>query len=186
MLGDRRRQIGRSDGVSLVETVVVLVILLLLVTMISPSVLGMGERAELDEDLKRFGRTLRLTAEEAVKTGKTLAVVIDVMDGYYTVYEANDDNRYNGDQEAVIETSSLDKCWIDEIIFEDGSHQYSGELFLRATPHGWGGSVLLNIIDKDDRARFVRCDRATTRVLVKRQPLGMLEAREEVSMTSRL
>jgi len=171
-------------GFTLLETVVVLVIMALMLGIVVGNVFGYLQQLRLNEDVSRFARTLRLSSEEAVMRGREIAVVIEVLDGYYTVYEANDNNIYREIDTPIIERQGLDICWIDKINHEDGTNQYSGELILRATPGGWNRSVVFDLIDKEGRRRFLRCDHLTTRVIESKQPLELLEPREQVSMTA--
>ena len=172
-----------TRGSTLLEALFVVAILALMISLVVVDFTGMIRRSRLDEDVARFSRTMRLTAEQAVLRGRDLAVVVEITDGYYTVYEANEENRYGGELEPVIAQQSLDRCYIDQTDFEDGTHQYSGELILRATPEGWATSIVLNLRGIYDRQRFVRYDRATTRVIVARQPLYLPEPQEQVYMT---
>ncbi|MBN1845477.1 MAG: hypothetical protein JW810_07320 [Sedimentisphaerales bacterium] len=160
----------------------VLVIMALLVTMLTVRMVDRLPRVRLDRDVQRFVHTLRATAEEAVRRSQTFAVVIDVYDGYYTVYEVDEKDQIDQNVEPFIEQQALDECWIDEMEFEDGSHQYSGQVILRATAEGWSGSLLFRLIDREDRQRYVRCDRFTTRVIADRHPLELLEAKSQIAM----
>ena len=173
-------------GYTLLETVVILAVLLLLVTIVSVTYFGNLMQRRLDADVGEFARTLRLAAEHAVLRGESFAVVISVYDGKYTVYPANIGNYYSEADEPLVESRRLERCWIDEIEFEDGTTQYSGEIILQATPQGWGASLVVNMLDKDDRARYLRCDNSTTNVVVDRHPLYLLEPQTDVSMFSPL
>ena len=160
-------------------------LLALAMSIVALDLFGMIGRSVFDKDVGRFARTLRVTAEQAIFRGETLAVVIDVRDGYYTVYEANSEDRYD-DLEPLIDRKGLDECYIETIEFADGSHQFSGELILHATAEGWESSWLFELIDLDERLRWLRCDGFTPRVVVDNQPLEMLEAHSELSMSSSL
>ena len=182
-----------SCGLVLIEIVLVFLIISLMLGIAVPNVIKVVRKTRLDADAARFARTLRTTAELAVLYGRELDVVIDVIDGYYTIYdkdreeESNDETINDGYEyiEPVIERQGLDYCYIEQIDFPDGSHQYSGELILHATAEGWGTSIVFNLIDdRNQRKRYVRCDRQTVRVKESRQPLNMLEAKKEVSMTT--
>jgi len=142
-------------------------------------------RARLDNDVGRFTRTLRTAADYAAYSGKTVAVVLDVTDGYYTVYEANAKDSYDDmDIEPIMEQQALDWCYIEEVELEDGSKQYSGEIILHVTPRGWGASVLFYLLDdRNNLHRFVRCDRFTPRVVQSRTPVYLLETHEELSLS---
>ena len=184
----RPPQPGSARGYTLLETVVVLTLLALLISLVAASVFGGLKRSRLDSDVAQFARTMRLAAEQAVLTGETFAVAIEIYDGYYEIYEDNDENvnGANGDIEPLIERQSLDRCWIDEIEFEDGSRVYSGEVVFRATPEGWKDSLIFRIKDRDDRWRYIRCDKFTTNVTVARKPLELLQPQESLSMRTSL
>jgi len=171
-------------GFTLLETIVVLVIMALMLVIVVGNVFGYIQQLRLDEDVRRFARTLRLSAEEAMMRSRDVAVVIEVLDGYYTVYEAKENDIYREIDTPLVERQGLDICWIDKINHEDGTNQYSGELILRATPSGWNRSVVFDLIDKEGRRRYLRCDRLTTKVTESKQPLELLEPREQVSMTA--
>ena len=181
-----------SYGLVLVEIVLVFLIISLMLGIAVPYAIKVVRKTRLDADAARFARTLRKTAELAVLYGRELDVVVDITDGYYTIYdqsreeESNDETINDGYEyiEPVIEQQGLDHCYIEQIDFPDGSHQYSGELILHATAEGWGTSIVFNLIDdRNQRKRYVRCDRQTVRVKESRQPLSMLEPKKEVSMT---
>ena len=148
--------------------------------------MGMIQRTQLDDDVGCFARSMRTAAEQAAITGRTLAVVIEVTDGFYTVYEANSDNDYGEDANMILERQSLDRCYIDEIDFEDGTHQYSGELILQVTSQGWTAGVVLNLIDLHEHRRYVRFERQRPRVTVAHEMLYLPEPRSEVSMNTPL
>ena len=181
-------------GLVLIEIVLVFLIISLLLGIAVPNAIKVIRKTRLDEDAARFARTLRTTAELAVLYGHELDVVIDVTDGYYTIYDKNRKEEQSENEtindgyeyiEPVIERQGLDYCYIEQIDFPDGSHQYSGELILHATAEGWGTSIVFNLIDdRNQRKRYVRCDRQTVRVKESRQPLSMLEAKKEISMTT--
>jgi len=149
----------------------------------------MIRRARLDEDVARFARTLRLTAQEAIVRGQELIVQIDITDGYYTVYET-DKKVALEDREPLISGGSLDRYFIEKIEFEDGKLQFSGDLILRATPEGWSQSVAFNLKEgvygAVPRKHFMRCDRLTARVVSSKEPLELLGSRTRVSMVSPL
>ena len=164
----------------------VLAMLSLILGLVALNLFGIIGRSVFDEDAGRFARTLRLTCEQAMRRRKQLAVVIDVTDGYYTVYEANTKDRYTDEMEPLIEQQGLDECYIDSVEFADGSQQFSGELILHATAQGWQESWLFTLIDLNEQLRWLRCDRWTMRVMVDNQPLVLPEALREVSMAAPL
>jgi len=179
-------KIRGGAGYTLLESVVILAVLALLTSIVSVSVFGSYMHRRLDADVAAFARTLRLAAEHAVLQGETFAVVIEVYDGKYSVYPANPENDYFDNDETLLEPQRLERCWIDEIEFEDGSPQYSGEVVIQATPQGWAGSILVHLLDKDDRARYLRLDKLTTNVVVDRNELSLLEPQKNVYMLSPL
>ncbi|KPK76315.1 MAG: hypothetical protein AMJ79_07145, partial [Phycisphaerae bacterium SM23_30] len=107
-------------------------------------------------------------------------------DGSYTIYQLDNERQYHDGLTPLLRTQRLERCLIDEIKFEDGSRQYSGEVILYATPQGWSASILFDLRDKDDRRRYVRCDRLTTRVLFDNKSLDLWEPQQVVSMYSPL
>jgi len=171
-----------ARGFTYVEIVVVIAIILLLAFLFSVNLIDRIPDAKLDRDVSQFVNTLRGAVQEAILRQENLVVVIEVHDGYYSVYPESDPGEYDEDTEPLFEREQLRRCWIDEMEFEDGSHQYSGKITFWATPHGWSGSVLFNLLDKDDRERFVRIDRYTTRVIMDEKPLELLEAKNTITM----
>ncbi|MHA1565366.1 MAG: hypothetical protein ACTSX7_08655 [Alphaproteobacteria bacterium] len=169
-------------GHTLVEALCAIALLALFTGFIGPNVLDSIERARVDEDVADFARTLRRATEQAVFRNRNYVILIEVIDGYYTIYEADSEGVIAEDAEPLLERSVLDRVYIDEIEHEDGSHQYGSELVLHATPEGWKSSVLLVLLDPDERIRFLRCDRLTSRVAVSRQPLFMLPAKSDVAL----
>jgi len=182
----RLRRRRYSLGHTLIEALLVVGIMAVILTIAAPRMIGWLGRSAVDEDVGRFVRTLQTTAQEAIYRGRRLAVVIEVLDGYYTVYEANSEDRYEQDLEPLIERQGLDECYIENIEFADGSQQFSGELVLHAAAQGWESSWLLTLIDLDEQLRWVRCDRGTIRVISDRQPLALPEPRTSVSISSPL
>jgi prepilin-type N-terminal cleavage/methylation domain-containing protein len=169
-------------GFTFVEVIVVAAIILLLVGFFSLRLLDRIDDAKLDRDVNQFVTTLRGAVQEAILRKENLAVVIEVHDGYYTVYQETEPGKYDEEVEPLFTTEQLRLCWIDDMQFDDGEHQYSGKITFWATPQGWSGSVLFNLLDDEDRERFVRIDRYTTRVLMDEQPLELLEAKSTITM----
>lgn len=170
----------QADGFVLLELVLISLIMILLITLVSVSIVGSVRRVRLDEDVAQFARTLRLAANQAIFSQKNYTVVIDIMDGYYTVY--GEKVKMNKPAPRLIDTQRLNWCYIESIEFEDRTHQYSGKIVLEATPKGWNQSILFNLIDdRNEQKRFLRCDRFTTRTTVSRQPLKMWRPRNSVA-----
>jgi hypothetical protein len=162
--------------------VIVFLIIAALMTLVSVNIVGIVQRTRLDEDVSRFAHTLRTAAEQAVFLGRDIEIYLEVTDGYYTVYDTKE-SETGEEQIVLIDTRGLDRSYIDVIEYEDGSRQYSGELILKATPEGWSGTVLFNLLDdRDEHERFLRCDRLTTRVLVSSQPLDFPEPLSDLSL----
>ena len=172
-------------GHTLIEAVLAVAIMALIVGIAAVSLVAMVDRSRLDKDVGKFARTLRTAAEQAVFRNENIEVVIEVLEGYYTVYQDGKKNEADQEEdEPLIDRQVLEEFYIEDIEFEDGSHQYSGEIVLKATPQGWKGSVLINLISVDDKMRFVRCDRMTTGVIDSRQMLELPESQSHVSMYS--
>ncbi len=174
----------RNRGLSLLETILAATILTLLVGLVIFDTVGVFRGQRLNRDVSRFVQIMTLTAQQAVFNSNNYLVFIDVNSGIYTVYEEVSKNTYD-EFDPLIDASSLDWCYIDEILYDDGSNQYSGELILRATPRGWDRSVLLNLIDdQNEYRRYVRFERHTLNINVSNLPLDFPEAYEELSMDS--
>jgi len=176
-------------GFVLLEIVIVFLILATLIGLASLNLVGLVQRTRLDEDVSRFAQTLRLAAEQAVFLGRDIEILLEVTDGYYTVYEASESGTEEGqegmeseeEQKILIPTRGLNRSYIDVIEYEDGSRQYSGELVLKATPEGWSSTVLFSLLDdRDEHQRYLRCDRMTTRVIVSSQELEFPEPQAEL------
>ncbi len=173
-------------GFVLLEIVVVFLILASLIGLASLNLVGLVQRTRLDEDVSRFAQTLRLAAEQAVFLGRDIEILLEVTDGYYTVYEASESGTEEGqeseaEQKILIPTRGLNRSYIDVIEYEDGSRQYSGELVLKATPEGWSSTVLFSLLDdRDEHQRYLRCDRMTTRVIVSSQEPEFPEPQAEL------
>ena len=169
----------------LVELAVVFVIIALLLSLVTIDPVSRIQQARGSEDLFRFTHTLRTAAESAVMQGKKIAVVIDISDGYYAVYKLDRDDSFYDDQdeeqEPFIKPGYLKDNYIEQIDFEDGSHQLSGELVLYATAQGWDRSVVFSLInDQAEQHKFLRCDRFTTNVITSGVPVELLEPVEEL------
>ena len=174
------RTISQAGGFVLIELVVITLILLLLISLVSVSVIETIRRVRLDEDIAQFARTLRLASDQAVFSKKNFIVKIDVMDGYYTVYE--EESKMSTQTPRLIDTQQLKWSYIKNAQLEDGTHQYSGDITLVATPQGWNHSILFNLIDdRNERKRYIRCDRFTSRTTVLRQPLEMWQPRKSIT-----
>ena len=170
------------SGFTFVEAIMAGAILLLLVAFFSVNLIDRIPEAKLDRDVAQFVNILRGAVQEAILRQENLVVVIEIHDGYYTVYQESEPGEYDEDAEPLFEREQLRRCWIDEVEHENGEHQYSGMVIFKATPQGWSGSVLFNLLDKDDRERFVRIDRYTTRVIMDEKPLELLEAKNTITM----
>ncbi|MBN2377858.1 MAG: type II secretion system protein [Sedimentisphaerales bacterium] len=169
-------------GMTLFEAVVVLALLGMMFSLVGLNIFGRIKQTRMNEDVSRFARTLRTAAREAVIRQKDLLVVVEVYDGYYSVYVDDPEEPYSEVSEPLLEPEQLSFCWIDEIEFEDGSRQYSGQLRLRATPQGWSGTRLMKLVYEKRGSelrmeRYLRCDRFTTKVTVSRQPISMPQAK---------
>jgi len=169
-------------GHTLVEVLCAIALLALFTSLIIVNVMGSIEQSRVDEDVGDFARTLRRATEQAVFRNRHYVILIEVIDGYYTIYEADSEGVISDDAEPLLEPGVLDRVYIDEIEHEDGSHQYGSELLLYATPEGWKSSVLMVLLDPEERVRFLRCDRLTSRVVTSRQPLVMLPALSDVAI----
>lgn len=173
-------------GFVLLEIVIVFLILATLIGLASLNLVGLVQRTRLDEDVSRFAQTLRLAAEQAVFLGRDIEILLEVTDGYYTVYEASgleteEGQESEAEQKILIPTRGLNRSYIDVIEYEDGSRQYSGELVLKATPEGWSSTVLFSLLDdRDEHQRYLRCDRMTTRVIVSSQEPEFPEPQAEL------
>ncbi len=170
----------------LVELVVVALILALLIGFVSVNAVGVFQRVRLDSDLASFHQTLRLACEQAVFSGKSYVVDIEVTDGYYTVYTESDKKQRDEEVDILIDEQQLEWCYIDEVEFRGGAHQYSGRVTLKATPKGWEDTLLFVFTDEFDQLRFLRCDRFTSQVTLSSQPLEMPKIYKDVSMSSPL
>jgi type II secretory pathway pseudopilin PulG len=169
-------------GLVLLELVVVFAIIAMLVGIVVMGPVLRTRRASIDRDVFQFVHTLRSTAEYAMFTGSECIVVIDIYGGYYSVYETADEEEYY-DLSPLMEPGSLDICWIQQVGFEDGTNQYSGELIVHAGSQGWRKSLVFDLIDdRNELQRFVRCDHNTTNVLSSNQPLELLEPQEAVGL----
>ena len=166
------------------EAIVVLAIMVIMIALVSVNVFGRIKFWRLNQDVGRFTHTLNLAAEQAVFSGRTLAVVIGVYEGSYAFYPVDINNKFTEQLEPVLPPQRLEKCLIEKIEFENGTSQFSGEVVLYATPQGWSASILFNLRDKDYRRRYIRCDRLTTRVVFDNKPLDLMKPRNVVSMYS--
>ncbi len=143
---------------------------------------GSDRRSLMEADLARFTRTLTVMAEQAVLRGKPLMIIIDVTEGYYTVYEADADGEPVDLDEPVLDPDVLDKSYIYEAELEDGTRQLSGELILYAGPQGWETSALFHLKGIFGRERWLRLDRLTVHVMTKNEPLFLPETFTELSI----
>ena len=168
------------------ETVVVLAILMIMLGMVAVDIFGRITQWRLNEDVGQFVHTLRKTAEHAIMSGQTFAVVIGFYDGSYGVYPVDENRRYRPGTAPIIEPQRLERCLIERITLEDGSDMYSGDVIMYATPQGWNMSIAYSLRDKDYRWRYVRCDRLTTHVVFDNKQLDLMEPRLNVSMLSPL
>ena len=178
------RHIGPRAGYTLIETLFAVVILVILVSIVAVNLPGVIRKSRFDRDVAQFSQTLRIAAEQAIFRNQRLAIVIDVYDGYYTVYPANEQDRYTDELEPLIDRQGLDHCYIDDIEFEDGSHQYSGELIMYATPTGFGATVLMTLVDLDQQYLFLSCNRLTTQAVVAPQPPDVPLPQTELSLST--
>ncbi|MBN1435763.1 MAG: prepilin-type N-terminal cleavage/methylation domain-containing protein [Sedimentisphaerales bacterium] len=174
----------RNGGYTLLEALLVLGIVSIVLALVLPNLFGRLRSNLFMEDSGRFVNTLRIASQEAVYRGKSIAVVIDISDGYYTVYEATMNDVYGEDVEPLIDRQSLEASYIEELEFADGSRSFSGVVILYADPQGWRDNWMFTLIDLEERRRWVRCDLMTTRVVSDNQPLEIPRSYSELSMSS--
>ena len=174
----------RGIGYTLMEALLVLGIMSIVLALVLPNLFGMLRGYLFKEDAGRFVNTLRMASQEAVYRGKSIAIVIDIADGFYTVYEATANDVYGDDVMPLIDRQSLEACYIEELEFADGSRSFSGVVILYADPQGWRDNWMFTLIDLDERRRWVRCDLSTARVVSESQPLEVPSSYSEVSMSS--
>lgn len=172
-----------AGGFTFLEAIVVIALMLLIATLVSVRLFGWSQNGRLERDAGRFGRMLRVAAREAAIRQHNVAVSIDIYDGWYTVYEANEQNDYD-DVEPLIATQGLNYYWIDKIDYADGTSQRSGRVIITIAPTGFQSSLLFHLIDRDDRTCWLRCDQFTPNVFVSKQPLELPETRTRVSFTT--
>jgi len=171
-----------TRGLVLLEMIVVFAIIAMIIGIVVMDPVLRTRRASIDRDVSLFANTLQSTVEYAMFTGNECIIVIDIYGGYYSVYETADEDDYY-ELGPLMEPGSLDICWIQQVGFEDGSNQYSGELIVHADSQGWKRSLVFDLIDdRNELQRFVRCDHNTSNVLLSNQPLELPEPREEVGL----
>ncbi|MCP4707819.1 MAG: type II secretion system protein [Planctomycetes bacterium] len=187
-INQSRNNPDKTAGYTLLETIVVLTILMIIITLVSMDVFGRIKQWRINEDASRFAQMLHLGAEHSVYTNRTHVAVIRVSDGSYTIYPTNENKEFQRGVRPLIPREYLKYCEFDVVKFEDGSSQFSGEVLIYISPKGWQASVLFEMSDRNDetRRRFVRCDRFTTRVRYNNQPLELIEARANLTMYSSL
>jgi len=172
-----------AAGFTFLEAIVVTALVLLIATLVSVRLFGWSRNSRLERDAGRFARTLRVAAREAAIRQRNVAVSIDIYDGWYTVYEANEQNDYD-DVEPLIASQGLNYYWIDKIDYADGTSQRSGRVIITIAPTGFQSSLLFSLIDRDDRSCYLRCDHFTPNVFVSQKPLELPETRTRVSFTT--
>ncbi|MBN2210323.1 MAG: hypothetical protein JW709_02900 [Sedimentisphaerales bacterium] len=180
------RRHGR-EAYTLIEAMAVLTLMALVVGLLSVPVISRIRQAHFLDDVDRFARTLRRTAEQAVLTGQPYTIVVEVEDGYYTVYPGNDEDIYDPEEsETLIDEQILDKSYIVEIETDEGDQSSLSELLLKVGPSGWRSTVTMALKDLDDRDYYIRCDRETPRVTVSMERQEIPEPMMDVDMTTPL
>jgi len=164
----------------------VLTILMVVISLVSVDVFGRIKQWRINEDVSEFAQMLHLGAEHSVYTNRTFVAVINVSDNRYAVYPTNADQKYRRGVRPLIPQQRLQYCEFDEIKFEDGSNQFSGDVIIYISPKGWQASVLFKFSDDDNRRRYVRCDRFTTRVRYDNKPIDLIAPRANLTMYSSL
>ena len=172
----------------MLEMIMVLTILMVIIGVVSVDVFGRIRQWRINQDVSEFAQMLHLGAEHAVYTNRTHVAVIKVMDQSYAIYPTNADKKYQWGSSPLVTRQRLRYCNFSEVIFEDGSNQFSGEIMIYISPKGWKASVLFELHDNDDdsRRRYVRCDRFTTRVRYDNQPMELIAPRANLTMYSSL
>ena len=163
--------------------VVIFAILALILGFVMADVIHIIDRTKYDQDVAQFAQTLQYAAEQAAVRGTEMALALEIYEGHYTIWQANPKDEYDPEvDEPVISRRTLRESYLEEITYEDGSHQYSGDLIFRCTPRGWPSSVVFTIIDLDKRYHYVLLERFTNRVTVSPRPLEIPEPRTELSI----
>ncbi len=162
-------------------------VMALLVGLLGVPIIGRIRQAHFREDVGRFARTLRRTAEHAVLAGQSYTIVVEVEDGYYTVYPGNDEDIYDPEEgETLIDEQVLDKSYIVDVETDDGDQSSLSELWIKVGPGGWRSTVTLALKDLDDRDYFIRCDRETPRVMLFMMREEIPESLTDVDMNTPL
>ena len=177
---------GRTAGYTLLETIMVLTILMVIISLVSVDIFGRIKQWRFNQDVSEFAQMLHQGAEHSVYTNRTHVAVVKVLDKSYAVYPTNAEQKYQRGVRPLIPQQRLKYSEFDEVKFEDGSNQFSGDVLIYISPQGWQASVLFKLTDDDNRRRYVRCDRFTTRVRYDNKPIDLIAPRANLTMYSSL
>jgi len=173
-------------GFTLVELSAVSIVFMIIVFMVGAKVVNVNRKIKLQQDLNQFAHTLSMMVEESILRGKAYVAVIDITDGYYSVYFDND-YALNDDAETVLPEGRLREWYIENIVFDDDTKDLDGVIKLRATSTGWASGVTITFYDSlDKEVRYLQCERLTNRVSIAKRPMEFVEPQKSVSMTESL
>jgi prepilin-type N-terminal cleavage/methylation domain-containing protein len=173
-------------GFTMVELSVVIIIFMIIIFMVGPRVITVNRKMVMQQDLNKFVHTLSMMVDESILRGKSYVIVIDIADGYYTVYFDKEYELYE-DAESVLPEGKLNEWYIENIAFDDHAKDLDGIIKLRATSTGWVNGVTITFADfLNEKLRYLQCERLTNRVGIVNHPVDLIAPQKSVSMTESL
>jgi len=159
---------------------------MIIITVVSVDIFGRIRQWRFNEDVSEFAQMLHLGAEHAVYANRTYVAVIRISGNSYAIYPTNAGQKFERGLRPLLEPQRLRYCDFEEITFDDGTNQFSGDVLIYISPKGFEASVLFRLQDNDNRRRFVRCDKFTTRVRNDNKSLDLIAPRINLTIYSSL
>jgi len=183
-LSGRAIDTGRNHhGFTLVESMVVVVIASLLVTMTMMNFTGMLRRNTFRAQVHQFVSTMQMAATAAAQSDRRYEVIIDIAEQCYTLRQVTSPDLSEVlEEDIIVENDFSDNCRVAYVLFDDatttGQEDEEGILTLkalfRAGHAGWqyGGKIIL--LDEDEQPYSVIVNRMNRIVTLKEGDVEIL------------
>ena len=172
-----------SDGFTMTEMVVVIIMVSLFVLLAQTNLFGLLRKNTFRAQVQDLLCTMQMAASAAAQSNRRYELIIDPTEQKYILREiTSPDLSQVLQEEIIVENDLSDNCRVVYIEFDDGESINDGWAKFRVGHSGWqyGGKIVL--LDKKERPYSVVVNRLNRTVSLKEGDVGLLQpkAREEV------
>ncbi|MHC4211997.1 MAG: pilus assembly FimT family protein [Planctomycetota bacterium] len=154
------RRSARSRGLTLIELLFALVLVILFVGMAAPNLFGLLRKNTFRSGIRDFVSTMQKAVTAAAESNRRYEVIIDIDEQTYLLRQiTSSDLTQILDEEIIIDNNFSEKCLVSYVFFDDGEFTNEGRAKFRAGHGGWqyGGKIIL--LDEDDNPYTVVINR---------------------------